>query len=111
MSVTTVTCFLSGNTGGIDDLYEVFIRWNGSQLIQITASNLKITSLDNATTYYNKSFYIDCKLTSIGTRAIGTCYIPNSVQKVRIKTTNMKAQFLYKYVWLSTEINGTYQVN
>lgn len=58
------------------------------------------------------SFEIPCNLEANGTRSLGTCFIPDSVKTVRIKTTNLEAQFAYEYVWLSTgEINGTYGVN
>lgn len=111
--ITAVSCFLSGNTGGIDDLYQIFIRWSGSsQVLGIRASNIKISSLNYSTTYYENNFKVDCRLTSSGTRAIGSCYIPSSVKTVRIKTTGLQTEFAYEYVWVSTgEINGTYQVN
>lgn len=111
--VTAVSCFLSGNTGGIDELYEIYIRWSGgAQVIGIKASNLKISSLNSSATYFSDSFSVDCHLESHGTAAVRTCYIPNSVKTVRIKTTNLMTYFAYENIWLSTgEINGTYTVN
>ena len=57
--ITTVTCILSGNTGGISTLYNIYIRWNGTNQVQsIQADKLWIlnTSITSPVTYYYKSF-------------------------------------------------------
>ena len=54
---TTVTCVLSGRTGGIPTLYTIYIRWQGSNAVQaLRADNLYIVGDSQ---YYSKGFLID----------------------------------------------------
>lgn len=51
---TTVTCVLSGRTGGIPTLYTIYIRWQGSNAVQaLRADNLYIVGDSQ---YYSKGF-------------------------------------------------------
>lgn len=112
---TAVQCVLSGNTGGISNLYQIYIRWSGStQVANIKASSLTVssTSVLSPATYYSNSFLISAGSTTSGYRSIGTCSIPTSVKKVRIKTSGLQCFFNNEYTWLSTgELNGTVNVN
>lgn len=112
--VSAISCVLSGNAGGIENLYYIYIRWNGDEAVQsISASDLKITntSVLNPVTYHSGGFSISGLSGTSGYRSIGTCYIPKSVNKVRIKSTGLKAYFYNADFWLKlNEINGIYNL-
>lgn len=60
--ITVIKCFMSGRTGGINGLYEIYINWSGTnQVSSIKARSLKITSTNilSSKTYYNKSFRVN----------------------------------------------------
>lgn len=113
--LTSVTCVLSGGTGGISNLYQIYIKWKGSnQVANIRAQSLKIssTSVLNPKTYWQNSFFIDAGSKTLGFKSIGTCTIPTSVKKVRIKTEGLQCFFNDRDWWISTgELNGTVNVN
>lgn len=113
--MTTVTCVLSGRTGGIATLYQVYIRWKGTNQVQsIQASNLSITDanmLHDQTPFFSKDFFIQGLSATSGYKPIGTCTIPESISKVHIKTTGLCAYFYNEDFWISLgEINGTLSV-
>lgn len=109
--ITVVKCFMSGRTGGINGLYEIYISWTGTnQVANIKASSLKITSTSifSPTTYYNKSFYIKGGSKIMGCKSIGTVYISPSVKKINVKTKGLKCYFNDRDYWISTgNLNGT----
>lgn len=112
VGATAISCVLSGNTGGIDRLYEIYIRWTGTNFVEaIRANAMWILDRDilNPTTFYYKSFYVDGLSAPSGFSPIGTCYIPDGIDAVRIRTVGLQAYFYDKDFWLSNgEINDSY---
>lgn len=111
---TYISCVLSSNTGGIDRLYEIYIRWSGSNLVQsISADLLWIldTSITSPTTFYQNDFFISGLSAANGYKPIGTCYIPPEIKTVRIRTKGLKAFFYNEDYWLRfNEINDSYNL-
>ena len=84
---TTVTCVLSGRTGGIPTLYTIYIRWQGSNAVQ--------------------GFLIDGLSATQGYRSIGTCVIPDTEESVYISTNNLRCYFYNEDYWIKfNEIGG-----
>ena len=89
---TTVTCVLSGRTGGIPTLYTIYIRWQGSNAVQaLRADNLYIVGDSQ---YYSKGFLIDG-------------VIPDTEESVYISTNNLRCYFYNEDYWIKfNEIGG-----
>lgn len=108
--VSAISCVLSGNAGGVETLYYIYIRWSGDEAVQsISANNLKITNTSalNPKTYHSGGFHISGLSGTSGYKSIGTCYIPKDVKKVRIKSTGLQAFFYTADFWIRlNEING-----
>ena len=102
---TTVTCVLSGRTGGIPTLYTIYIRWQGSNAVQaLRADNLYIVGDSQ---YYSKGFLIDGLSATQGYRSIGTCVIPDTEESVYISTNNLRCYFYNEDYWIKfNEIGG-----
>ena len=109
--VTTITCSLSGRTGGIDGLYEIIIHWQGNNRVNsISASKLYINNgnILSPKTYRTSGFGIDCKSKYSGYRVIGTCYIPKEVKSVRVSSKLLQAYFNDRDYWIRlNELYGT----
>ena len=60
--ITAVSCTLVGNTGGIRNLYQIYIRWNGTNKVQsLQATKLKITTtsiLNQQIYFYDRDYWI-----------------------------------------------------
>lgn len=98
---TYVSCVLSGNTGGVDRLYEIYIRWSGTNSVQSISANLLWildTSIISPTTFYENGFSIAGLSATSGYKPVGTCYIPPEIEKVRIRTMGLKAFFTMKTI-------------
>lgn len=115
VGATAVSCVLSGHTGGIPNLYEIYIRWTGTNQvanIQATCLNVKSTNILNPSTYFSRSFLISAGSQYSGYKPIGTCVIPTSVKTVKITTTGLQLFFNDRTTWLSTgNLNGNVNVN
>ena len=112
IDATAISCVLSGNTAGIPELYGVYIRWYGNNLVEkISADNLTIKNSNwlSPDVYYSKGFNISGLSSKNGYRSVGACYIPKSVNSVYMKTTRLGAYFYDKDYWIKLgEISGTY---
>lgn len=113
LGTSGITCMLSGNTGGIDNLYTIYIRWYGDeQIANISGDSMKISTTNNSNTYYDNDFFFSCGATCSGNQSIGTCIIPTNVKTVRAKTTKLRAYFNSASMWIqSGEINKIFSVN
>lgn len=106
---TTVTCVLSGRTGGIPTLYTIYIRWKGSNAVQaLQADNLYIVGESQ---YYNRKFFIDGLSDTQGYCSVGTCVIPDEEESVYVSTNNLRCFFYNEDYWIKfNEIGGWVEV-
>lgn len=110
--LTYVTAVLTSNTAGVPNLYTIYIKWEGTnsvQAIKATALNiLNANMLSDPHVFYDQGFFIDGLGSAKGMRSIGTCYIDDDVEKVRVISTDLMAYFYNESFWLSLrQMNGT----
>lgn len=112
---TEVTAALTSNTAGTPNLYTIYIKWEGTNSVQaIKASALNIINnnmLSDPKVFYDEGFFIDGLSSQKGMRSIGTCYIDDDVEKVRVISTDLMAYFYNESYWLSLkQMNGTIEL-
>lgn len=109
--LTAVTAVLTSNTAGTPNLYTIYIKWTGTnsvQAIKASALNIINNNLLDPRVFYNQGFFIDGLSYQSGMRSIGTCYIDDDVEKVRVISTDLMAYFYNESYWLSlNQMNGT----
>lgn len=91
VKTSDITIRLSQNTGGVEGKWEIIMNWRGSlPLYKITADSCQITSPDilNPYTYFDKAVKVYCHLTTSGSSSLGTAFIPNDTDGVRIGLVN-----------------------
>ena len=109
--LTAVTAVLTSNTAGVPNLYTIYIKWEGTnsvQAIKASALNIINNNMLDPQVFYNQGFFIDGLSSQSGMRSIGTCYIDDDVEKVRVISTDLMAYFYNESFWLSLrQMNGT----
>ena len=113
--LTVVSCTLSGFTGGVANLYSIYIWWMGTnQVANIQATDLRIstTSILSPETFYSDPFFVNAGSTIAGFQQVGVVIISMDVKRVRIRTRGLQTYFNNTHTWISTgNINGTVDVN
>ena len=112
--ITAIKCVLYGNQAGVKNLYQIYIKWSGSNKVQsIQANNLYIKNSNvlDGTVYHSSGFFIKGLSSSSGYKCIDTCTIPLTETSVRIKTSGLQAYFYDRNFWVSSgEINGSFKL-
>lgn len=112
---TAFTCTMTGYIDGIENFYEIGIRWSGSnQVNYISADSLtvKSTSTLNSEVYWSNPIYISAGSTTSGYKPVGYVIIDPDVKKVKVQTSGLQAFFNDEDYWIKySEISGTIKLN
>lgn len=112
---TIVKVQLVPNTGGIDNLHQVYIKWSGGYPVNMILADAliikKSSILNPEAPYFNQPVSITVDGLLSGFIPVGTCFIPEDVKGVNVDAINFRA-YVDNYTsgsgWFSLDYPATY---